>query len=614
MIYFSQERWERHDVVSEHHRFFVQHWHEILDPFTPDTWQTRTTNFPTMLSELIDVIDVSSQHESFRHNIPDLCRELRHTYELDPVIRLEFRDVAESLWVAVGADLQGSKINSLRQTVQVAIEQLNGNYAPALVRYLRAELAKEKASKQSLYRLTMALAVEWLASGYSMPYLREGLDVLLDTPNQPFLQRFDRFVDRCKGTKQRYSCSMGVSLPQEALRAAFDDFKVQIGLPSARELTEIERMVLQGSPQDAFITCAVSAKDPHSAASLAEEKVEGLLASLNLFYVRNRFEVKGRFVLAIDDENSDDQYAIGITRCSPFGYNADQPIERHDRLQKLFARFRHEDRDRLQGALQHHRHAATSPTDESKLVNLWTALECLCPRERSLIEDVCSNVAPSVAIGHSRKMITLMCRYVWLSWREKPGNWLTSIFPRSSKYHIDSADMLDAILEPVGGQKANAIYALISENYLLRFRFWRMQERTFGSAAKHKESLQMHRDNLDWQLKRIYRARNQIVHRGRAGDSLPRLVQHLQTYLLATFHNIIHDLEQNPSLGVIEAFRFRRVLYDQTVRRLTEASNVGGRPFLREHLLQPSTLLNTAAGTPAWLVPVNEHNDVDPKK
>jgi GTP1/Obg family GTP-binding protein len=96
---------------------------------------------------------------------------------------------------------------------------------------------------------------------------------------------------------------------------------------------------------------------------------------------------------------------------------------------------------------------------------------------------------------------------------------------------------------------------------------------TYREPTVMKERLASHKQKLDWQLRRIYRARNYVMHRGRSVQGMRQLIQHLHTYYIMLIHTIIHDLKYRPLWGIEEACESRKNLYANALVRLKDHKN-----------------------------------------
>ena len=74
------------------------------------------------------------------------------------------------------------------------------------------------------------------------------------------------------------------------------------------------------------------------------------------------------------------------------------------------------------------------------------------------------------------------------------------------------------------------------------------------------------RQNVEWQLKRIYRVRNTIVHKGRSMLLLPQLLQHLHSYLVKTIRSVLAELDRQPTWSLRDALEHRRNLFEHMIQ------------------------------------------------
>jgi hypothetical protein len=82
------------------------------------------------------------------------------------------------------------------------------------------------------------------------------------------------------------------------------------------------------------------------------------------------------------------------------------------------------------------------------------------------------------------------------------------------------------------------LYAALVANPLLKFRVFELNKAL--SSGKHTDELiTAHRTRVLWQIRRIYRSRNLMVHAGQKLSFLPRLVENLHYY----FHFLLDGLE-----------------------------------------------------------------------
>jgi hypothetical protein len=185
---------------------------------------------------------------------------------------------------------------------------------------------------------------------------------------------------------------------------------------------------------------------------------------------------------------------------------------------------------------------------------------------------------------------------------------ILDIFPHATGDNIPAEELLEVLLEPEDGVRIKKLCELVGEHTLLCYRVYRHWTR-LRNAKKTRELIVNHRTNVDWQLRRIYRARNDVMHRGRGSSMLPRLIQHLHTYLGQTLYNLLYDLENHPGWSVPDALKHRELLYEKFVRKLELAERMPQRA-----LLDPELILVAASRGPMWPADVGSDSVATPRR
>jgi hypothetical protein len=254
-------------------------------------------------------------------------------------------------------------------------------------------------------------------------------------------------------------------------------------------------------------------------------------------------------------------------------------------------RFTVEDKNRVGAVLQYHRLAMSARTDEALLVNLWVAIECLVRIPgKSIIANVCDFVAPTVVTHHINGVLRNLAIDLRTLWRHDDGDGLRQAAgKRGNESNIPLESLLSWLLQDDEGTEIKELYRLCTKNPLLIHRLYRVQENYLRTHKVFKKALELHRRNIEWQIRRIYRGRNLLMHWGRTPSSIRDLIQHLHSYLVLSLNNLFNDLRYHPEWGVIEALEHRQFLYEycvgddaattMTTRTLLQPGKVFSRDF-----------------------------------
>lgn len=102
------------------------------------------------------------------------------------------------------------------------------------------------------------------------------------------------------------------------------------------------------------------------------------------------------------------------------------------------------------------------------------------------------------------------------------------------------------------------LYALMDDNENLKYRIFTYSEH-FKTVKRINRLLNNHTQKVRWHIRRIYRARNLIVHNGGAPSSINVLVENLHCYL-DLFLNQLIDF-------VVDDFQVKSI--DQSIKEVT---------------------------------------------
>jgi hypothetical protein len=105
---------------------------------------------------------------------------------------------------------------------------------------------------------------------------------------------------------------------------------------------------------------------------------------------------------------------------------------------------------------------------------------------------------------------------------------------------VDSHTRFAALLYlPSNSSLQNELCVLCAENPLALHRLWKMHH-DYSSTKRVEEAIRSHNDRVEWQLHRIYRARNDLVHAGQIPSYLDSLVMNAVEYYRSAIATIVN--------------------------------------------------------------------------
>ncbi|MEQ1904808.1 MAG: hypothetical protein ABL888_11525 [Pirellulaceae bacterium] len=213
--------------------------------------------------------------------------------------------------------------------------------------------------------------------------------------------------------------------------------------------------------------------------------------------------------------------------------------------------------DRVINALELHSIAIASSEPRVKLVNLWSALECLagCCERKTVIERVLQLVTPLLIWRRFDKTV----RYAAISTARFGStigqNNYGSGFTRSNVKFVHPLDMMISLCRPKDHEDIVSLLSFCSKHPFLVHRIYRLWKE-FSDPTNLLKASNRSQERIKWQVYRIYRARNLLVHHGIEIPELPSLLDNLQYYSSVVLQRLIHAMKQNHGWQLRESLEY----------------------------------------------------------
>jgi hypothetical protein len=565
-----QEEW---GLDNEAQAFFILRWQDLFDERTYDSWQVRTSNVQTIMAEMLVGLEMARLEPKSYASLGSLVDEAIEIAKRDLVIRTSFPTVCEMLdglqrHYKDNTNANNRDLDCLERRTRIISGSLR-KYPFFLTSMIKTRLLNpEKHFKKELYTLTMSHAV-WLCSlGYSIPYLRNSWEQLTDVDEGEFKKRLTCFLGKLSGHLKNYRClfPMRVSignLPD----STFEDvcFMNQASLSKSVASAELENFQKEyASNIMAQVEC--SAMDGTAARHSARLKLEECLAAMRLFHYEGNIEIQGAETLVVEQDSGSISVTKHDTTVLEYMRTPRDTPTRLNQLATVMSKLAEADARRLGAVMEYHRLALAAKTDEVRLVNLWVAVECLVRLPgKSIITNVTEYLPYTVATHHAQGLLKSLAIDFRASWRCQEAAILRNAVKdtTTSKRQIPLGDLVSWLSQNSDGEQVKCLYNdLATHNPLMTFRLNGLQQYFLKDRTTFSKSMKNYVRHIDWQLRRIYRVRNMVVHLGQHQKSAQLLVQHLHSYLILTLLNLIQDLRHNPEWGIMDALEFRKQIFE----------------------------------------------------
>lgn len=312
----------------------------------------------------------------------------------------------------------------------------------------------------------------------------------------------------------------------------FSRFSMEI----TSEVPEVFQIGLAGTAFDRcsdgqrFIVVKTRAVDRYSAIRRAQKSAD-LLQNLFRMYNHQQKLSLGETVL-VQQCCVDGVAHIPCRKTSIQSVFDDRPKKAAKRLEKVLSEntFVHgPDKNKFFSIIEFHGMSLDSVSPENQLLNLWISLETICPSRGGIskIESVIKAVLPVIGLNYLRRLFD-QATYDLMRWnRGVARSTLSSLETENSATW--QLKLLRLCALPENKNKLSQLFKDLGENELLRYRIFSLH-RAVSDPKKLHEFISDHQQRVEWQIKRIYRARNAIVHSGSTPSFIEAIVDNAHDY------------------------------------------------------------------------------------
>lgn len=547
---------------------FAQLADELLFEFTLDTYKPSAMNTSLLVREAIQTylaIEAGSiKSPNLNHVIDELCENIDKDMVARSLLKVDLGGVKSALKDPKTPDK--SKLTCLK----LIESQMPLRLYKSRNEVLLVEAICEAKDSSSIRSLTRSYITTLLNSGYSEKYIQEITR-----------QFFHYSNDRVSGNTE-------ISLYLGKFQAEPEEFRVvykgplflksfassaeKLGVIITEDKGELSQVIddlnFGLADNQIFLITKCKAKEYHRAKKYADSKIEQLQTLIGLYHHKESPKrIKEGLVVASSLEHG----RIVSNHFNPMHKCKDLKIGTASRKLKEFMEGFSMEREsffRFNRSADLHALALSSDSVENQLINLWTALESLLPSKEeekiSQIEHISNSIMPFLNVGYIQKIVTRLSKDL-IIWSPRVSK---NIFKEidcsgipEKAFHLLALDKYEGLRSDLKGR--------FNDFHLLSERFSYL-EWLLSSPSNVVFSLDSHRQRVDWQIRRIYRARNMIVHDGKTPSYTEILIENIHDYLDTILSSLMSLGSKDHILNSIdEGFKMADLTYSSYYKRLS---------------------------------------------
>jgi len=572
MRFRSLHKWEKKHSLDGL-MFFAQRMDELLFDYTLDSYKPSALNAPFLCKEALKIIEDIENKLVEPANLSHVLSELEWSIHGDKL--------AKSL---LDVDLQYYILHDEKSGLpekRKRLEALSHTIGPA--RYLakckeQLIIHVDSNSKKNIESLTRSFTTTLINIGYSKTYLyKTTLDFFFigDTPNINSTSCLKEYLEFFN-TKIHFHDALFLVDPLiKEVSESVMAFNIEVHDKVPDDFSEVlkdHQFEQEGEYRDyKYVQIkGILAFDHHSARAIAERKIDNLRDLFSLFYHKNQISWKREAIISRKccDKSSSLEYPLKNVMEKGFDY---KPHKAAKALNELISSFSLKDSSSFQKfnrVADFHGICISNNVVENQLVNLWTAIETLVPSHvgGNKIGSIINFILPFIVVNYIGRIIERFVADLFL-WNKHTTRKILTKVPNAHGVSIYEKT-LNLLAINNNQDLRNELYAALKDFHLLRFRAFALSE-TLSNTESIKALLETHKKKVAWQVRRIYRTRNLIVHSGRTPEYTETLIENGHDYLDQIMEGVMryscgayntHTLEQVFELAKINQIRFERRL------------------------------------------------------
>ena len=522
-----------------------------------------------LLQELADVATLSSEDERWAIYLPMLGAELQDAGQVEATYLAR----NPRLQVAIEATVSNIVVDSrtpkiLCERAQIAltlfgpIEQRWKDHAQQIA----SSGSREKAL--FLHRLS-TLATHILARGLEEESLATISADTCQIPPAAFIE----IITACiSGQDREFHCVVALDGRRGDLAALIGGSQFsQVGKGRGIRHDPVSRDWHKSNDNRFFVSFPVRAISPRMAAERCLQELSTLLNVQNLYHNSAAFRAAAR-VLVYDGDDS-----TRTVEVSPEKHFGLFPRSEYRKLSRdTYSLVGQRLAGRIANALECHALALSADNPKTAMINLWTALETITgsmgPKAIGL--RVADRIAPIIAYRRVDKIATYLALSVLATVRRDRQGIDLNLLPASNNNFIAPDDILRAATGPENNDTIKYLFERCSASPLLLNRLFSVWKE-FHDPRALAASIARSKTRVEWQIARIYRARNLLVHRGEQSPYTWRLLRNAHYYVSSAISRVLHDLRDRPQWTVDTSLVYQgqryTYLHDQLLKQEGEA-------------------------------------------
>ena len=528
-----------HATIPE--KFFVDKCLELLYHGTIESYRLQLHNPKTALKELVNIARSRNNGEISNDEHLKLM-----TAEIDSIFRKE--TYLDSSNLSDGYRNTVLKNKTVKDVFYMAnlILKNNENYTISLFTQISGQIASLNADAyiiadklKPLSELTAYFLIELREKGYSKRYLHKFItEIFFKSEATSFFNRMEILKGLINRTESNFKVIIGFKLAA-GMAAQVVILDPNLQKLNSQEISRITRSTnlrirdyFTARQPLTFYSLTVASLDYYQASFIVRRELQSTLDVLFMGYTNDHVNVDPLCVVMGPQDPSK-------ASIQSLDYDLEGHFKGDQALYNIFAanislmktkEVSSDAINKIESALRYLRSGSGVSEIENKLLNYWIAIEYFfsgTDANTNKVERARNYFKKIHAITYFKRLLVDFHNSIKL-------------------YHLEH--LIPTFAEDMEYLKDINTFTIVASNINTPAIAYRAQELVIRLSNRESiiKNLKNHSDKLEWNLMRIYRRRNSIVHSAKSEGDILDLTSHLKYYLVYIINSAIDFINHNP--------------------------------------------------------------------
>lgn len=578
MLFPSTESWED-EIKLEGLLFFALRLQELSYDQSDFIEKSNTAPVVQIIKEYEEIIEIAEQDivKGTGKELDILKEELKEKIYSDTVAKVLIGDKLHRYI----SSLDSGTLKNVKTTLELLGLKLDPHKYWSEIQDQINDVIEKPKEKDKIFNIAN-LTFEFLVGfGYEKGTIYHFVNSIFFNRNVNSkikdLEYVNNFLDKFDLKRRKYEVYFSCSKLFSDISDSCSNFNVEIIEEKASEYSHtLEKKFFKNHQnRKSFIKCKeIMAYDYLNAMMKAEERVS-LISDLFVLFHHKK---KPWFSTDCLIYNHKKENVIKAT----FGVNSMSKLNEGDieHAKKIFPIFlkqfslRPESFKRFNRGVELHAHSLESNEPSSQILNLWICLEALLITGKGTHISSVESAVNTILINYYLKERLTNFHDLLERWNKDLYSAVSEKLPEEWR-EDDDCKVLALIGVPEFKDLAMELLAEMDSTPLLRYKFMCLV-RDFQDTNRLLKIMSARQKSTEYDIRRIYRTRNKIVHQGALDSKNSRVVEIAHFYLDTVMNTIIYNSLVNDDINSIDNFLFEQgLLREEHKSIINEATKQG---------------------------------------